>query len=162
MSLRRMLIGRSPARTLLRAGVLAITLLGVSQFLLSPVRAVGISMMPTYVEGQFMLLNRLAFRYSTPQRGDIVAIGLAGGLAVLVKRVVGLPGERIRFVDGVLLVDDRPLDEPYVLHRIPWTVPEVTLAADEYYVVGDNRSMAPHNHDFGVARLQKMVGRVVR
>jgi signal peptidase I len=157
-----MLIGRSPARTLLRAGVLAITLLGVSQFVLSPVRAVGISMMPTYVEGQFMLLNRLAFRYSTPRRGDIVAIGLAGGLAVLVKRVVGLPGERIRFVDGVLLVNDRPLDEPYVFLRIPWNVPEVTLAADEYYVVGDNRSMAAHNHDFGVARLEKMVGRVLR
>lgn len=157
-----MLIGRSPARTLLRAGVLAVTLLGVSQFVLSPVRAVGISMMPTYVEGQFMLLNRLAFRYSAPQRGDIVAIGLAGGLAVLVKRVVGLPGERVRFVDGVLLVDDRPLEEPYVLHRIRWNVPEVKLAADEYYVVGDNRSMAPHNHDFGVARLEKMVGRVWR
>lgn len=162
MSVRRMLIGRSPGRTLLRAGLLAITLLGVSQFMLSPVRAVGISMMPTYVEGQFMLLNRLAFLYSRPGRGDIVAIGLAGGMAVLVKRVVGLPGERVRFADGVLLIDDRPLDEPYVFHRIRWNVPEVTLLADEYYVVGDNRSMAPHNHDFGVARLEKIVGRVLR
>lgn len=161
MSLRRMLIGSSPARTLLRAGVLAASLLAVSQFVLSPVRAVGISMMPTYFDGQFLLLNRLAFLYSTPRRGDIVAIRLAGDMAVLVKRVVGLPGERVQIVEGVVLVDDRPLDEPYVLHRIKWQVPEVTLGADEYYVVGDNRSMASDNHDFGVARLATVAGRVL-
>lgn len=162
MSLRRILVGTSLSRTLVRAGVLAVTLLLVSQFVLTPIRAVGISMMPTYDDGQLLLLNRLAYRFSTPSRGDVVAIRLAGGQAVLVKRVIGLPGEHVRIAGGVVLVNDDQLDEPYVRYRLPWNVQEVTLGADEYYVVGDNRSMAERNHDFGVAARQRILGRLIR
>jgi signal peptidase I len=159
--MRRILFGSSLGRTLLRAGILAAGLLLGSRFVLSPIRAVGISMMPAYDEGQLLFLNRLAYRFGSPSRGDIVAITLPGGHAVLVKRVIGLPGERVRFTDGTVYVDDAPLEEPYVLHRIPWDIPEVTLGRDEYYVVGDNRSMAPHNHDFGIAERGRILGRVL-
>lgn len=162
MSLRRILVGTSLSRTLVRAGVLAVALLLISQFVLTPIRAVGISMMPAYDDGQLLLLNRLAYRFSTPHRGHIVAIRLAGRQAVLVKRVIGLPGERVRIADGVVLVNDDRIDEPYVQYRLPWNVQEVTLRADEYYVVGDNRSMAERNHDFGVAARHRILGRLIR
>lgn len=162
MSLQRVLFGASIGRTLLRAGIVAAVLLLASRFVLSPVRAVGISMMPTYEEGQLLLLNRLAYRFSEPRRGDVVAITLAREHAVLVKRLIGLPGERVQITEGTVFVDDRPLDEPYVRYRIKWNVEEVTLASDEYYVVGDNRSMAVQNHDFGVAKHRRLLGRLVR
>lgn len=162
MSLRRILFGQSLGRTLLRAGILAAALLLISHFVLSPIRAVGISMMPTYEEGQLLLLNRLAYRYANPRRGDIVAITLPGNHAVLVKRIVGMPGELVRITDGTVFVNNRPLDEPHVRYRIPWNVPEVVLADGEYYVIGDNRSMAVHNHDFGVAARHRILGRLVR
>ena len=161
MTLRTLLVGRSATWTLVRAAVLAVTLIAVSRVALSPVRAVGISMLPTYAEGEILLLNRLAYRTAQPQRGDVVAIELAGGEAVLVKRIVGLPGERVRMDDGTLLIDDVPVDEPYVQHSSRWTVDELALDADEYYVVGDNRAMAPELHDFGSASRERILGRLV-
>ncbi|MFO7301515.1 MAG: signal peptidase I [Acidobacteriota bacterium] len=159
--MRRLILGSSPGRTLIRAGVVAAALLLVAQYVISPIRAVGISMMPAYDEGQLLLLNRLAYLTSDPQRGDVVAIAIPGRYAVLVKRIVGLPGERVRIANGVVFVDDRPLDEPYVRYRIPWNVGEVRLGIDEYYVIGDNRSMAEHNHDFGVASRDRILGRLI-
>jgi signal peptidase I len=161
MTLRTVLVGRSPAWTLVRAALLAATLLVASRVAFSPVRAVGISMLPTYDEGQLLLLNRLAYRTTAPLRGDVVAIELAGGRAVLVKRIVGLPGERIRMAEGTLLVNDVPVAEPYVRYSARWTVDELQLQQDEYYVVGDNRAMPPEQHDFGSATRDRILGRLV-
>lgn len=161
MTLRTLIMGRSPTWTLVRAAVLALLLVGASRSVLSPVRAVGISMRPTYDEGQLLLLNRLAYRVARPRRGDVVAIALAGGHAVLVKRIVGLPGERVRLTAGALVVDDVMLPEPYVHYNAGWTVEELPLGPDEYYVVGDNRSMPPDLHDFGSASSDRILGRMV-
>lgn len=162
MPLRRIAFGASLGRTLIRGLALAALLLVVSRFVLSPVWAVGISMMPTYDEGDLLLLNRLAYRYGDPRRGDVVAITMAGGRAVLVKRIIGLPGERVRILDGTVFVNDQPLDEPYVQYRVAWDVEDTPLGTDEYYVVGDNRSMPAGNHDFGVAARGRLLGRMVR
>lgn len=161
MSLRRALVGTSPARTLLRAALLAAVLLAGSRFVLSPVRAVGISMLPAYADGELLLLNRLAYHLGEPARGDVVAIRLSGDAAVLVKRIIGLPGERVGIVDGRVFVDDELLAEPYVALPCDWTVEEVALAPDEYYVVGDNRSMPVTLHDFGTATRDRLLGRLV-
>lgn len=161
MSLRTVLVGHSPGWTLVRGALLAAVLLFVSRVALSPVRAVGISMLPTYDEGELLLLNRLAYRTAEPSRGDVVAIELAGGRAVLVKRIVGLPGERIRMADGTLLVNDLPVAEPYVQYSARWNVDELHLQRDEYYVVGDNRAMPPEQHDFGSATRDRILGRLV-
>jgi signal peptidase I len=161
MTLRDLLVGRSAGRSLLRGLVIAVVLLLGSQLLLTPVRAHGISMFPTYDEGQLLLANRLAYRLGPVQRGDVVAITLKGGQAVLVKRIVGLPGERVRIVAGQVFVDDRPLDEPYCRYRLPWNIQEATLGPDEVYVIGDNRSMLEKHHDFGRAPISRILGRMI-
>lgn len=160
MSVRRLVVGSSLPRTLLRASLLAAVLLLTSRFAMSPIRAVGLSMLPTVDEGEFLLLNRVVYHVVPPRRGDLVAITIPGERAVLVKRVVGLPGEHVVIVDGVVTVDGQALEEPYVRYRLPWNIEGVTLAPDEYYVIGDNRSMAPTNHDFGTTRRQAILGRV--
>jgi signal peptidase I len=86
---------------------------------------------------------------------------MASGAALLVKRVVGLPGERLSIADGIVFVNDIPLDEPYVTFRRPWQVHEVTIAADEIYVIGDNRGMPARSHDFGRASLTRVAGRIL-
>ena len=106
-----------------------------------PVRAHGISMMPTYEEGQFIFVNRLAYRFSPVKRGDVVAITLKGGEAVLVKRIIALPGETVRIDGGQVFIDGVPLDEPYLRYHMPWNMKDGTVAADEVFVIGDNRSM---------------------
>ena len=162
MTLKEVLVGRSPVRSLIRGLSLGALLLLGSQFLLTPVRAHGISMVPTYAEGQLLWVNRLAYRFGRPiRRGDILAITLKSGNAVLVKRVIGLPGERIRIEQGQVLIDDRRLDEPYCVYRLPWNVVEARLGPDEIYVIGDNRSMNERFHDFGRADRSRILGRMI-
>ena len=157
---RRALYGQSIKAALLRGGLMAVALLLGSQYVLSPVRAVGISMQPAVHDGEWLFLWRPAAWYR-PARGDVVGVSLASGEALLVKRVVGLPGERIAIADGVVFVNDVPLDEPYVTHRRPWHVDEATLSPDEIYVIGDNRGMPARSHDFGRASLVRVAGRIL-
>lgn len=158
MTLRELLIGRSLGRSLIRGLLMAALLMAASRFLIVPVRAHGISMMPTYDEGQFIFVNRLAYCFTTPRRGDVVALTLRSGEAVLVKRIIALPGESIRIERGQVFVDDRPLEEPYVKYRIPWDIEETKLGADEVFVIGDNRSMPARLHDFGRASSGRILG----
>src|SRR5215207_2510163 len=148
MDLRQLLVGRSVGRSVIRGLGMALALLLGSWFILVPVRAHGPSMTPTYGDGQLLLVNRLAYRFGREiRRGDVVAITLAGGKAVLVKRVIALPGERIRIDEGQVVVDDLPLEEPYCVYRLAWNIAEVRLGPDEVFVIGDNRSMLEKHHD---------------
>ena len=130
-------------------------------WVLIPIRTEGPSMDPTYHSGSFNLVNRLSYVFGEPSRSEVVAIRLAGPSVVLVKRIVGLPGERVRIDEGVLHVNGVPLDEPYVRNRRPWNVPEVTLGPQEYFAVGDNRSMSAKSHSFGVVDRVRIRGRVL-
>lgn len=142
---------------LVLAGISFITF----KWVLIPIRTQGISMLPTYHSDSFNLINRLAYLGSAPKRGDVVAIRLAGPNVVYVKRVVGLPGERVAVVEGQLKIDGEILLEPYVRHRRPWEVSEITLGPDEYFVMGDNRGMSAGDHDFGRVDSGRILGKVV-
>jgi signal peptidase I len=155
------MVGAAPARTVIRGLALGAGLLIASRTIAVPVRATGISMMPTYADGQLLFFNTFAYRVTSPKRGDVVAITIEQRQALLVKRVIGLPGERIRIEAGTVYVDDAPLREPYVHLGAPWNVAEARLAADEYFVIGDNRSMAVQHHTFGIVPQRRLFARIV-
>jgi signal peptidase I len=154
-------IGRRPKRTLARLGVLVVLSVVVFKFVLIPIRVSGISMEPAFHDHAVNFVNRLAYLRAGPQRGDVDAIRLAGVHVMLLKRVVGLPGETISFSGGHVCVNGRPLEEPWLKKVSDWNVPGKTLGPDEYYVVGDNRSMPPEFHEHGVADRSQIVGRVL-
>ena len=157
----RFLIGRDPRWTAVRISVLIVVSFVLFRWVLLPVRAVGISMEPTYGSGSFRLVNRLSFRTEGPRRGDIVAIRLAGTRVLYVKRIIGLPGERLAIVGGHVHIDGVPLDEPYVRHRRAWDYGEITIGTTEYFVAGDNRGMELRDHALGRVDASRIVGRVV-
>src|SRR5262245_20586442 len=96
--LQAVIIGRRPLWTLVRIVVIIVAALVIFKYVLSPpVRVSGISMLPTYRNGQINFLNRLAYRRHPPERGDIVGIRYSGEHVMLLKRIVGLPGETIAF-----------------------------------------------------------------
>lgn len=159
---RRIVFGRNPRRTAVRVLVLASVSFIVFRWMLIPIRTEGSSMLPTYQSDTFNIVNRLAYAYSSPARGDVVAIRLAGPSVVYVKRIVGLPGERIGIVEGQVEINGAALPEPYVRHSRPWDVPEVSLGPREYFVIGDNRGMAPlADHDFGRVGANRILGKLV-
>ena len=161
IAVKRWVFGRNPRMTALRVVVLILGATAVFGWILLPVRAHGISMRPTYGDGTLLLVNRTAYRWTMPSRGDVVAIRMAGWRTVYVKRIVALPGERVAITNGILLVNDQPVSEPYVKYRSRWQTAPVTLAGDEYFVVGDNRGMAQTSHEFGKVKRDRIVGKVV-
>lgn len=160
--LRTILIGRKPKFTLIRIGVLVVTTFVVFKFvLLPPVRITGPSMSPTLREGSIRFVNRLAYVWHEPRRGDIVSIRLAGNSIMYMKRIVGEPGETVEFSNGRLLVNGKVMDEPYVKSECRWNMPPQTLGPGEYFVVGDNRIMSIDDHYFGVATRGRIVGKLL-
>lgn len=161
---RTILIGRHPRRTLIRIGVIVVTCVLLRAFVVLPISVDGPSMLPTYKSGTVNFVNRLAYLRHEPRRGDVVTIRLAGESVMFMKRVIGLPGETVAFSNGRLLVNGRALDEPYVKFKCNWDfVPDRSqLGEDEYYVVGDNRSMPPTDHTQGAAKRERIVGKLLR
>jgi len=144
-----------------RVVVLAVISFITFGWVLIPVRAEGISMLPTFESGSLHLVNRAAYLNARPTRGDVIAIKLAGPHVLYVKRIIAMPGERVAFVKGQVYVNGAPLAEPYVRNRRQWDVPEVTLTSREYFVVGDNRGMRAADHDFGRVDVSRVVGKVL-
>ena len=154
-------VGRRPRNTLIRLAVLIVTCLVVFNFVLLPIRVTGISMLPTYKDHSINFVNRLAYRHHEPQRGDVVSIRFAGNHIMYMKRIIGLPGETVGFEKGRVIINGSVLDEPYEKTACDWNVPPVQLGPDEYYVVGDNRTMPVENHVFGKVTRDRIVGRVL-
>ncbi len=159
--LKRVAVGRNPKRTLIRAAVLAAATLALFKFVLLPVRVSGGSMEPTYRDASIHVVNRLAYVFRQPQRGDAVAVRITGEHVMYLKRIVGLPGETVTIKNGVVHINGQPLNEPYVADRDPWDVAPRTLKPDEYFVIGDNRGMDQRGHIFGRAERERLVGKVL-
>jgi signal peptidase I len=167
--LRRVIFGRNLKVTLLRAAFWAAVCVVVFKILLVHVRVDGISMLPTCPDQAVYWVSRLAYVSHAPQRGDVVAIrfvpadGAINRLepphVMLLKRIIGLPGETVAFKGGRVLINGEILDEPYETLGCDWNRPPVTLGPDQYYVVGDNRSMPPEYHTHGIYERNRIVGK---
>jgi signal peptidase I len=158
----RVLIGRKPKRTLARIVVLVTVSFVVFKFVLLPVRVEGGSMLPTYKDKGVNFINRQAYLFHEPRRGDVVGIRLlAGGHIMYMKRIVGLPGESVAFHNGRLYINGKLLDEPYVKLPGDWECAPEQDGPDEYYVVGDNREMPWGDHIHGRAACDHIVGKVL-
>jgi len=161
--LRIAVIGRKPKRTLVRALVLALFCFVffkffVFKYIVLPVRIEGYSMFPTYHDWGINFVNRLAYRHSDPQRGDVVGIRMAGPSIMLMKRIVGLPGETVAFENGKLMINGKQIPEPYLKHHSPAPFMDpVKLGANEYYVIGDNRM----NSDQGRIDRDRIMGKII-
>jgi signal peptidase I len=159
--LQRALVGRNPSVTLLRIFILISVTFVVFRFVLLPIRVEGISMLPTYKDGTINFINRLSYARHEPQRGDIVGIRYSGTSALLLKRIIALPGETLSFQEGRAYINGQLLDEPYLKRRCDWTIPPETIGPDKYYVVGDNRAMPHLDHTKGQAARERIIGKVV-
>jgi signal peptidase I len=153
--------GENPRRTAVRVLVLTVISFITFKWLMVPIRTEGSSMLPTYAPDKLNLVNRVAYVGSQPSRGDVIAIQMAGPHVLYVKRVIGLPGERVAIDEGLVSINGTLLPEPYVKFRRPWRVDEVTLGPHEYFVMGDNRGMSVGDHDFGRVEVSRILGKVV-
>lgn len=160
--LRIVTVGRKPRWTLIRLAVLIlVTVLGY-KFVLLPIRVSGISMEPTFHNGTVNVVNRLSYIGGRePQRGDVVAIKMTGDHVLLLKRVVGLPGESVGFSHGHVVINGVRQEEPYLKFPSYWEMRPTLLGPNDYYYVGDNRTMPLENHEHGYKSKDQIVGKVL-
>jgi len=157
-----LIFGRRPRATLIRILVLVAVVFVLVKWVILPVRVTGISMEPTFHDGAIKVVNRLAYRWHEPQRGDIVSIGeIGGGRDMFMKRIVALPGETYSMRNGQMYINGEHLEEPYVVNRAPWQIPPIMLGPDEFLVIGDNRGMHQRDHYFGRTERRYIVGKVL-
>lgn len=160
-----LLVGRNPKVTAVRLLVTVVLVVVFFRNILLPIRVTGVSMQPTFRDGQKLYANRLSLWLHPPRRGDILAIRTSGIHNLLLKRVIALPGEQVRILRGQVLVNGELLDEPYLTGQAAWNWPpgkrEEVMGPDEYLMIGDNRSMRVEEHEFGAAHRNRLVGRVL-
>ena len=154
---RRFSVGSNPVRTWYRLLCLSLMAYVILKHLLLPIKVTGYSMFPTYRNGQINYANRLAYQWSEPQRGDIVVIKTTGERVTILKRILGLPGERVRMRDGKVFINDQELDEPYIVQEGGWRQREIELEPDVYWAVGDNRAIS----EFGKVHISMLAGKIL-
>ena len=126
-------------------------------------RVAGHSMEPYLLEGDMILVSR-RFPGGMPRRGDVVAFREPESGGISIKRVCGLPNERIEIIDGAVFVNGEPLPEPYVSRAPsrpnPYDSAEWTTGEDEFVLLGDNRGDSKDSRAFGSVARDAIAGRV--
>jgi signal peptidase I len=134
----------------------------IAAFFVRLPQVTGLSMEPHIRSGEYVVINTFAYRIGAPRRGDIVAFRHEGDArAVFIKRVIGVPGDRIRIDRGLVYVDGAKLDEPYVRHTDGRTFGEVVVPKSAVYVLGDNRAESEDSRFFGPVSDDLLIGRAI-
>jgi signal peptidase I len=131
-------------------------------FLYQPVRVEGTSMLPSLEDQDRLFINKMAFRVGEIQREDVVVFQYPHDRTKsYIKRVIGLPGDRVRIDHGRVYVNGQRLAERYVPARFmdERSQPEMRIPAGEYFVMGDHRSISSDSRDFGPVERDLIYGK---
>ena len=175
---------RKQVRELAQTIALAVVIFLIARSLVQTFRVEQHSMEPTILDGQYVLVNRLAYlpvflRESAVERQVLPAVGRVGILGApergdivifydprfsdmhLVKRVVGLPGETVEVRGGRVLINGQAIDEPYLKRAINYRFASRRLGTEEVFLLGDNRDNSYDSHLFGPVPVEAIVGRAI-
>lgn len=125
------------------------------------------SMEDTLHEYDYIILNRQAYLFNEPKSGDIIVfhtdlVRPNGKEKLLIKRIIGVPGDRVSISDGMVYINDKPLDEPYLKDGYTASeMEEVTVPEESLFVMGDNRQNSADSRDssVGFVNTEKILGK---
>jgi signal peptidase I len=144
----------------------------VQAYVVKPYRIPSESMENTLMPGDRVFVNRFIYHFTSVDRGNIVVFKSPSDGTVLIKRVIGLPGNVISLKDGAVYIDGKKLDEPYVRTQAgapepsepfdngePWDLQKpYTVPANNYFMMGDNRTNSGDSREFGPVSKNALIG----
>ena len=175
---------RALVRELIETAILALLIFLALQFSVQNFRVEGSSMEPTLEDGQYLIANKLVYwRFSPrdvaklipfidverteplytfhpPRRGEVIIFRFPGDQSRdFVKRVIGVPGEKVEIRQGRVFIDDLELDEPYVIRPGRGSMAPVVVPPGSLFVLGDNRRASHDSRDWGPVPTDNIIGR---
>ena len=136
-----------------------------SRYVVTPVIIQGRSMTPTLRDGEYYLLNRLAYFFKAPARGDVVVLRDPGHSDFAVKRIIAKPGDWLNLRDGKVFLNGRRLVEPYLPKGTLTFTPDsqekwIELGKEQYFVMGDNRGWSEDSRIYGRIERSSILGAI--
>ena len=177
---------RELVKELIETVLLALTIFLALQFSVQNFRVEGSSMRSTLEDGQYLLVNKIVylridrhsitsllpffdggaetdetlFAFHQPRRGEVIIFRFPRDPSRdFVKRVIGVPGDRVEIRRGQVYVNGIALDEPYITRPDSRTVDETRVGPGSYYVLGDNRGVSQDSRDWGTVPVENIIGR---
>ncbi|MBC8262619.1 MAG: signal peptidase I [Anaerolineales bacterium] len=151
---------KSILREMMETAILIMLVFFVTRILIQNFRIEGISMEPNFHDEQYLIINKLAYYLHPPERGDVVVFHYPKNPSRdFIKRVIGLPGEKVEVRGERVFINGEELEEPYALNGSKYTWGPQIMAEDEYFVLGDNRNSSSDSHNWGPLPADAMVGK---
>lgn len=138
-------------------------------FIMQPNQVLGASMEKTFQTHDYILTNKVAYRLGKPVRGDIVVFASLGNNEIdFIKRIIGVPGDRVMIKDSLVFVNGTQLNEPYISEPTDTYESgfaqegvEVIVPEDYLFVMGDNRTHSSDSREFGFVPQSNVIGKVI-
>lgn len=141
--------------------ILSIVLFAAINAVSARIRVDGASMEPTLQSGEFVIVNKLAYLFGEPKTGDVIVFHFPRDPdQEYIKRIIGLPGDRVEIKNGEVYVNDRVLDEDYIAAS-PVYEDILEVPGDSLIVLGDNRNNSSDSHNWGPVPLDFVIGKAM-
>lgn len=125
-------------------------------------RVEGMSMEPSFHDGQFLLINKLSYRLGEAERGDVIVFRYPRDPSRdFIKRIIGLPGETIEIREGQVYINGELTPTVATINQANYNSGPTTIGPDELYVLGDNRPNSSDSHAWGTLPLDLVIGKVI-
>lgn len=151
-------------KTVATAAVLAF---GIRTFVAEARYIPSSSMVPTLEINDRLIIEKVSYHFNEPQRGDVVVFAPTDTLReqnfkdAFIKRIIGLPGDTVEVKGGRVYVNDRLLSEDYIAEKPNYNYGPVTVPAEQYLVLGDNRNNSYDSHYWGFVPKDRLIGRAI-
>jgi signal peptidase I len=136
----------------------------IIMFLYQPVRVEGTSMLPRLEDHDRLFINKFVYHFTSIHRGDVVVFHYPRDpVKSYIKRVIAVPGDRLRIEHGTVILNGKLVKEPYVPEEFRDTksMPELIVPDDEYFMMGDHRSISSDSREFGAVDRDLIYGKAV-
>ncbi len=152
------------AREIVETVALTLIIFLVIRFAIQSYRVDGVSMQPGLQSDEYVLVNKIAYLFHPPERGDVIVFHFPQDTTKdFIKRVIGLPGDTVNYTSSTVTVDGLTINEPYISQpanppppKNGWKVP-----LNDYFVMGDNRPQSDDSRDWGYVPKDYIVGKAV-